>query len=99
MVLWLKVHKISFLQQLSDPTLTHFSSEATRYFSGEFILMMFGLPGAALAMYHCAKPESKKVVGSLLLSGALTSFLTGITEPIEFTFVLAGTTLIWLHVF
>lgn len=88
-----------FFAQLSDPTLTHFSSEATRYFSGEFILMMFGLPGAALAMYHCAKPESKKVVGSLLLSGALTSFLTGITEPIEFTFVFAAPLLFGLHVF
>ena len=49
--------------------------------------MMFGLPGAALAMYQCAKPEKKKVAGGLLLSAALTAFLTGITEPLEFTFI------------
>ena len=55
--------------------------------SGKFPLMIFGLPGAALAMYKCAKPEKKKVVGGLLLSAALTSMITGITEPIEFTFL------------
>ena len=61
-----------FFAQLSDPTIRHFSSEATRYFSGEFIFMMFGLPGAALAMYQTAKKESQKVIGSLFLSAALT---------------------------
>lgn len=76
-----------FFAQLADPTVTHFSADATRYFSGEFIFMMFGLPGAALAMYRCAKPEKKKVAGGLLLSAALTSFFTGITEPIEFSFL------------
>ena len=76
-----------FFAQLADPTVTHFSADATRYFSGEFIFMMFGLPGAALAMYQCAKPEKKKVAGGLLLSAALTSFFTGITEPIEFSFL------------
>lgn len=50
--------------------------------------MIFGLPGAALAMYQTAKPENKKAIGSLLFSAALTSILTGITEPIEFTFCL-----------
>ncbi|MGP1408598.1 PTS transporter subunit EIIC, partial [Selenomonas sp.] len=76
-----------FFAQLASPDITHFSSDATRYFSGEFIFMIFGLPGAALAMYRCARPEKKKVAGGLLLSAALTSMLTGITEPIEFSFL------------
>ena len=67
-----------FFAQLADPNLKHFSVEATKYFSGEFMIMIFGLPGAALAMYQCAKDESKKVVRSLFLSAALTSILTGI---------------------
>lgn len=88
-----------FFAQLSDPTIRHFSSEATRYFSGEFIFMMFGLPGAALAMYQTAKKESQKVIGSLFLSAALTSILTGITEPIEFTFIFVAPLLFGVHVF
>lgn len=88
-----------FFAQLSDPTLTHFSLEATRYFSGEFLIMMFGLPGGALAMYHQAKDESKKVVKSLFLSAALTSILTGITEPIEFAFIFVAPMLFVAHVF
>ncbi len=76
-----------FFAQLADPTVVHFSADATRYFSGEFIFMIFGLPGAALAMYQCAKPEKKKIAGGLLLSAALTSMFTGITEPIEFSFL------------
>ena len=72
-----------FFAQLSDPSVTHFSVEATRFMSGKFPLMIFGLPGAALAMYKCAKPEKRKAVGGLLLSAALTSMLTGITEPLE----------------
>lgn len=76
-----------FFAQLADPSVVHFSADATRYFSGEFIFMIFGLPGAALAMYQCAKPEKKKVAGGLLLSAALTSMFTGITEPIEFSFL------------
>jgi len=68
----------------------HFDSDATQYFSGEFIFMMFGYPGAALAMYHCAKTENKRIAGGLLLSAALTSFFTGITEPIEFSFLFAA---------
>lgn len=76
-----------FFAQLADPSVVHFSADATRYFSGEFIFMIFGLPGAALAMYHCAKPEKKKVAGGLLLSAALTSMFTGITEPLEFSFL------------
>ncbi len=76
-----------FFAQLASPNVAHFSADATRYFSGEFIFMIFGLPGAALAMYRCARPEKKKVAGGLLLSAALTSMLTGITEPIEFSFL------------
>ena len=76
-----------FFAQLADPNTVHFSADATRYFSGEFIFMIFGLPGAALAMYRCAKPEKKKQAGGLLLSAALASMMTGITEPIEFSFL------------
>ena len=76
-----------FFAQLASSNVAHFSADATRYFSGEFIFMIFGLPGAALAMYRCAKPEKKKAAGGLLLSAALTCMLTGITEPIEFSFL------------
>ena len=76
-----------FFAQLADPTTVHFSADATRYFSGEFIFMFFGLPGTALAMYRCAKPEKKKQAGGLLLSAALACMLTGITEPLEFSFL------------
>lgn len=77
-----------FFAQLADAAnVEHFSAEATRFFSGEFIFMIFGLPGAALAMYQCAKPEKKKAAGGLLLSAALTCIATGITEPIEFSFL------------
>ncbi len=76
-----------FFAQLASPDVVHFSADATRYFSGEFIFMIFGLPGAALAMYRQAKSEKKKAAGGLLLSAALTCMLTGITEPIEFSFL------------
>lgn len=76
-----------FFAQLVAADVAHFSADATRYFSGEFIFMIFGLPGAALAMYRCAKPEKKKAAGGLLLSAALTCMFTGITEPIEFSFL------------
>lgn len=76
-----------FFAQLASPDMVHFSADATRYFSGEFIFMIFGLPGAALAMYRQAKSEKKKAAGGLLLSAALTCMLTGITEPIEFSFL------------
>jgi glucose-like phosphotransferase system IIB component len=80
-----------FFAQLADASnVTHFSADATRYFSGEFIFMIFGLPGAALAMYRTAKPEKKKAAKGLLLSAALTAMLTGITEPIEFSFLFAA---------
>ena len=76
-----------FFAQLASPDVVHFSADATRYFSGEFIFLIFGLPGAALAMYRQAKPEKKKAAGGLLLSAALTCMFTGITEPIEFSFL------------
>jgi PTS system D-glucosamine-specific IIC component len=78
---------IFFAELANSANITHFSADATRYFSGEFIFMIFGLPGGALAMYRTAKPEKKKQAGGLLLSAALTSMLTGITEPIEFSFL------------
>lgn len=87
-----------FFAQLADPTVKHFSADATRYFSGEFIFMIFGFPGAALAMYRTAKPERKKIAGGLLLSAALTSALTGITEPIEFSFLFVAPALFGVHV-
>ena len=100
-----------FFAQLADPNTTKFSVDATRFMTGKFPFMMFGLPGAALAMYRCARNEKKKVVGGLLLSAALTAFLTGITEPLEFTFlfvapilyvvhcVLAGISFMLMHIF
>ncbi|MDO5387907.1 MAG: glucose PTS transporter subunit IIA [Clostridia bacterium] len=88
-----------FFAQLADSAnIAHFSSDATRYFSGEFIFMIFGLPGAALAMYRCAKPEKKKQAGGLLLSAALASMLTGITEPIEFSFLFVAPALFAVQV-
>ena len=86
-----------FFAQLADPTVEHFAVSATRFMSGKFPLMIFGLPGAALAMYKTAKPEKKKAVEGLLLSAALTSMLTGITEPIEFTFLFVAPLLYGIH--
>ena len=88
-----------FFAQLADSAnIAHFSADATRYFSGEFIFMIFGLPGAALAMYRCAKPEKKKAAGGLLLSAALTCMLTGITEPLEFSFLFVAPVLFAVQV-
>lgn len=86
-----------FFAQLADPTVQKFSVDATRFMSGKFPLMIFALPGAALAMYRTAKPEKRKVVGGLLFSAALTSMLTGITEPIEFTFLFVAPFLYLIH--
>ncbi|MBQ2986261.1 MAG: PTS transporter subunit EIIC [Tyzzerella sp.] len=86
-----------FFAQLADPTVTKFAVSATRFMSGKFPLMIFGLPGAALAMYRTAKPEKRKLVGGLLLSAALTSMLTGITEPLEFTFLFVAPLLYGIH--
>lgn len=88
-----------FFAQLADSVnVAHFSADATRYFSGEFIFMIFGLPGAALAMYRCAKPEKKKAAGGLLLSAALACMFTGITEPLEFSFLFVAPALFVVQV-
>ncbi len=86
-----------FFAQLADPTVEHFAVSATRFMTGKFPLMIFGLPGAALAMYKVAKPEKKEAVAGLLLSAALTSMLTGITEPLEFTFLFVAPLLYAIH--
>lgn len=87
-----------FFAQLACPETVVFNTEATRFMSGKFPLMIFGLPGAAYAMYKCSKVEKRELVGGLLLSAALTSMLTGITEPIEFTFLFVAPVLYGIHV-
>lgn len=100
-----------FFAELASKSTEVFSVSATRFMSGKFPFMIFGLPAAAYAMYKAARPEKKKIVGGLLLSAALTSLLTGITEPLEFTFlfvapvmyavhcVLAGLSYMLMHIF
>lgn len=78
-------------------TMSTIVSGTTRFMAGKFPFMMFGLPAAALAMYHTAAPNKKKIVGSLLVSAAFTSFLTGITEPLEFTFLFVAPVLYVVH--
>ena len=86
-----------FFAELASKSTTVFSVSATRFMAGKFPFMMFGLPGAALAMYQCAKPEKKRAAGGLLLSAALTAFLTGITEPLEFTFIVVALPMYAVH--
>lgn len=86
-----------FFAQLADPEVSRFAVSATRFMAGKFPLMIFGLPGAALAMYRTALPEKRKEVSGLLLSAALTSMLTGITEPLEFTFLFVAPLLYGIH--
>ena len=86
-----------FFAELASSATTRFSVSATRFMSGKFPLMIFGLPGAALAMYTCADEKKKKAAAGLLLSAALTSMLTGITEPIEFTFLFVAPLLYVIH--
>lgn len=100
-----------FFAELASKSTEQFSVSATRFMSGKFPFMIFGLPAAAFAMYKTARPEKKKLVGGLLLSAALTSMLTGITEPLEFTFlfvapvmyvvhcILAGLSYMLMHIF
>ncbi len=88
-----------FFAELASPNTEHFSVDAARFLMGKFPFMMAGLPAAAFAMYTCARPEKKKAAGSLLFSVGLTSFLTGITEPIEFTFLFLAKELFMIHVF
>ncbi len=86
-----------FFAQLADPSVRHFSAEATKTMTGGFLPMMFGLPAAALAMYRTAEDKNKAAVKGILISAALTSFLTGITEPIEFTFLFVAPVLYVIH--
>ncbi len=100
-----------FFAELASKSTEQFSVSATRFMSGKFPFMIFGLPAAAFAMYKTARPEKKKAVGGLLLSASLTSMITGITEPLEFTFlfvapamygvhcVLAGLSYMLMHIF
>ena len=86
-----------FFAELASKSTTVFSVEATRFMAGKFPLMIFGLPGAAFAMYRAARPEKRKAVAGLLLSAALTSMLTGITEPLEFTFLFVAPAMYAVH--
>lgn len=86
-----------FFAELASKSTEYFSVEATRFMSGKFPFMIFGLPAAAFAMYKTARPEKKKVVGGLLLSAALTSMITGITEPLEFTFLFVAPAMYAVH--
>ena len=86
-----------FFAELASKSTDVFSVSATRFMSGKFPFMIFGLPAAALAIYRAARPEKKKVVGSLLLSAALTSMITGITEPLEFTFLFVAPAMYAVH--
>lgn len=86
-----------FFAELASKSTEHFSVSATRFMSGKFPFMIFGLPAAAFAMYRAARPEKKKTAGGLLLSAALTSMLTGITEPLEFTFLFVAPAMYAVH--
>ena len=87
-----------FFAELADSAnIAHFSVSATRFMAGKFPFMIFGLPGAALAMYRTARPEKRQVAGGLLISAALTAMLTGITEPIEFTFLFVAPLMYAVH--
>ncbi|QQZ10183.1 glucose-specific PTS transporter subunit IIBC [Heyndrickxia vini] len=88
-----------FFAQLADPDTKEFYVGTSRFMSGRFITMMFGLLGAAYAIYRTAKPKNKKIVAGLMGSAALTSFLTGITEPLEFSFLFVAPVLYVLHAF
>lgn len=88
-----------FFAQLADPTHTGLYTEGARFFAGRFSTMMFGLPAASLAMYHCVKPENKGKYMGYFLGVALTSFITGITEPIEFMFLFVCPPLYVAHAF
>lgn len=85
-----------FFAQLADPNHQGLFTEGTRFFAGRFDTMMFGLPAACLAMYHAVPKAKRNLIGGLFLGVALTSFITGITEPIEFMFLFVAP---WLYVF
>lgn len=86
-----------FFAELASGGTEHFSVSATRFMTGKFPFMIFGLPAAAYAMYKAARSEKKKQVGGLLLSAALTSMITGITEPLEFTFLFVAPVMYAVH--
>ena len=86
-----------FFAELASKSTEVFSVSATRFMSGKFPFMIFGLPAAAFAMYKAARPEKRRVAGGLLLSAALTSMLTGITEPLEFTFIFVAPLMYAVH--
>lgn len=88
-----------FFAQLADPNHVGLYTEGTRYFAGRFATMMFGLPAACLAMYHAVPKAKRKLFGGLFLGAALTSFITGITEPIEFMFLFVNPFLYVFHAF
>lgn len=88
-----------FFAQLADPNHTGLFTDGTRFFAGRFATMMFGLPAACLAMYHCTPKNKRKAVGGLFLGAAITSFITGITEPIEFMFLFVAPWLYGVHAF
>ncbi len=100
-----------YFAELASKSTEVFSVSATRFMAGKFPFMIFGLPAAAFAMYKKARVEKRKVAAGLLISAALTAMLTGITEPIEFTFlfvaplmyavhcVLAGLSYMLMHIF
>ncbi|HEK9996770.1 PTS transporter subunit EIIC [Streptococcus equi] len=88
-----------FFAQLADANHTGLFTYGTRFFAGRFATMMFGLPAACLAMYHAIPKANRKKVGSFYSSSALTSLLTGITEPIEFAFLFVAPWLYVVHAF
>lgn len=87
-----------YFAQLADPNTTSFSIDAVRFMVGKYPFMMGGLPGAALAMYHCIPKERRQDIKGLYFGAGFTSFLTGITEPIEFTFLFLSPMLFVIHV-
>lgn len=86
-----------FFAQLADPNHTGLFTDGTRFFAGRFATMMFGLPGAALAMYHCLPKDRRAKYAGLFLGVALTSLVTGITEPLEFMFLFVAPVLYVIH--
>lgn len=88
-----------FFAELADPSHTGLFTEGTRFFAGRFSTMMFGLPAASLAMYHCVPKERREKYAGLFLGVAMTSFLTGITEPLEYMFLFVCPPLYVLHAF
>lgn len=88
-----------FFAQLADPHHTGLFTYGTRFFAGRFATMMFGLPAACLAMYHAIPKANRKKNGGLYFSGGLTSFLTGITEPVEYMFLFVAPWLYVVHAF